>query len=80
MSAIGLEAFLARLYTDAALRESFLSSPRAACSGADLNPAEIEALVRIDRDGLILAARSIGGKRDARRRPRTPSRWRWRRA
>ena len=79
MSAIGLESFLARLYTDPALRSTFLSDPRATCAGADLTPAEIESLVAIDRDGLILAARSIASKRDSYQRPQAP-RWRswWR--
>ena len=79
MSAIGLEAFLARLYTDSALRSSFLADPRLTCAGYDLTPVEIEALAAADRDGMILAARSIAVKRETYLRPRARS-WRpWRR-
>ncbi len=80
MSAIGLEAFLARLYTDSALRSSFLADPRAACARFDLTAAEIEGLAAMDRDGVVLAARSIAVKRESYLRPRARSWWPWRRA
>ncbi|MFM9881389.1 MAG: Os1348 family NHLP clan protein [Burkholderiales bacterium] len=80
MSAIGLEAFLAHLYTDSAFREAFLADPHAACSGAELTAAEIESIVAIDRDGLILAAQSIAKKRESYRRPRARRWWPWRQA
>ncbi len=80
MSATGLEAFLARIYTDTALLESFLADPHAACSGAALTAAEIEFIVAIDRDGLILAVRSIAKKRESYRRPQSRRWWPWRQA
>jgi hypothetical protein len=67
MSAPGVEAFLARLYSDAALRESFLQDDKtgAKTAMADLSLTEIEqaALLEIDRVGLQMAAASYANKR-----------------
>jgi hypothetical protein len=57
------EAFLARLYVDAAARRQFLDDPRAAAAAAGLSESECDALTRIDRDGLELAAESLARKR-----------------
>jgi hypothetical protein len=65
MSAGNLEAFLARLYTDARLREAFLANPERATRAKGLDATEIEALKNIDRDGLEFAARSYAHKRAA---------------
>jgi hypothetical protein len=63
VSAASLEAFLARLYTDGALRTRFLADPRAEAVRAGLAEADAEALVAIDREGLALAADSVAHKR-----------------
>jgi hypothetical protein len=68
MSAPALEAFLARLYTDEALRRRFLADPRAEAGRAGLSGDEMAALERIDRPGLLMAAESFARKR-ARKRP-----------
>jgi len=65
MSAANLESFLARLYTDARLREAFIANPERATRAKGLDAAEIEALKNIDRDGLAFAARSYAHKRAA---------------
>lgn len=61
------EAYLARLYTDAAERTLFLTDPEARAAAAGLSPAERDALARIDRDGLALAVQSFQRKRDEHR-------------
>lgn len=66
MSAQALEAFLARLYTDADARRDFLADPRGSAARAELEPSEVDGLAAIDRDGLELAARSFEKKRAAR--------------
>jgi hypothetical protein len=58
-----LEAFLARLYVDASLRQAFLADPRAVLAKADLDASEREGLLRIDREGLEQAARALAAKR-----------------
>ncbi len=67
MSAAGVEAFLARLYSDADLRESFLLDNETAVESAstDLQLTETEraALLEIDRAGLQMAAASYANKR-----------------
>ena len=57
------EGYLARLYTDATERERFLADPRGTASAAGLPAADLDALERIDRDGLFLAAESFRKKR-----------------
>jgi hypothetical protein len=70
MSAPGVEAFLACLYSDAALRESFLQDEKTAAKTAmaDLPLTETEraALLEIDRAGLQMAAVSYANKRERR--------------
>lgn len=58
-----LEAFLARLYTDAALRALFLADPMATAAAAGVAPADAACLAAIDRADLELAAASIATKR-----------------
>jgi hypothetical protein len=62
-----LEAFLARLYTDPGLRRDFLARPVETAEAAGVDHLTAIELQRIDRDGLILAARSFEHKRKARR-------------
>ena len=63
MSSPGLETFLARLYSDPDLLDRFLADPDGASRGARLSESERAAVVAIDRDGLVLAARSYARKR-----------------
>ena len=71
MSAAGIEALLAHLYTDEALRARFLASPRAVACEAGLAEDEARALEAIDRVGLELAAESYARKRAAHSRSKT---------
>jgi len=81
VSSPAFEAFLARLYTDGETRQRFLAEPRAVARAAGLGEAECEALERIDREGLVLAAESFGRKRKRRATGDRPSIWRrWLRA
>lgn len=57
------EAYLAKIYTDAAERTQLLADPRARAAAVGLSPEEIDALAAIDRDGLALAAASFSRKR-----------------
>ena len=57
------EMFLARLYTDAALRTRFLAAPRTEARSHGMTEEECAALEQIDRGGLELAARSFAHKR-----------------
>jgi hypothetical protein len=68
MSAPRLEAFLAKIYVDEESRERFLADPRGEAAKAGLEEREIEALEKIDRAGLLLAARSLQRKRQRSRR------------
>jgi hypothetical protein len=63
MSASGVEAFLACLYGDAALRERFLQDDKAAMADLPLTEIERAALLEIDRVGLQMAAVSYANKR-----------------
>lgn len=71
------EAFMVRLYVDAAARQRFLRDPRreAEAPGAHLTPEEVDALARIDRTGLELAAASYAAKRRRAARPGRLRRW-----
>jgi len=64
-----LETFLARLHVDAETRARFLQDPRKESAAAGLSPIEIEAMVRIDRVGLEMAATSLARKK-LKHRPR----------
>ena len=70
MSSPRFEAFLAALYVDADTRQRFLADPRATARHAGLDASEVDALARIDRVGLELAAGSFASKRAGRSRPR----------
>ena len=59
-----LEKFLASLYVDAELRARFLEAPREEAARAGLNEEQCEALTKIDRVGLEMAARSFARKRE----------------
>ena len=77
MSSPALEAFLARLYADAAALERFLADSPAALTDADLAPDDRAALLAIDRSGLVMAARSYRAKRSDRAQSSRPKRvWR----
>jgi len=65
MNAAAMEAFLARLYTDGALRGRFLAAPADVARGAGLDEDAVRALALIDRQGLQLAADSYALKRTA---------------
>ena len=57
------EAFLARLYVDAAFRARFLADPVGEARRAGLDQPTAERLAAIDRKGLELAADSFAAKR-----------------
>lgn len=57
------EAFLARLYTDAAFRERVLANPRREALLGGLDETQAEAIVSIDRVALGFATRSFDRKR-----------------
>jgi len=57
------ELFLARLYTDEALRRKFLDDPSGEALRAGLSAEETKSLEQIDRVGLELAAESYRKKR-----------------
>lgn len=63
MSSATLETTLARLYTDDQFRERFLAGPAQALDHIDLTIEERAALLKMDRDGLALAAASYARKR-----------------
>jgi hypothetical protein len=68
MSSPLLEAFLARLYTDEAALEAFLEMPADEARNAGLAASEVAALLEVDRDGLVMAARGFRVKLQARSR------------
>lgn len=58
-----LEAFLARIYVDAAARAAFLADPVAEARRAGLPDAVARDLVDVDHVGLELHAASLAAKR-----------------
>ncbi|PLY40491.1 hypothetical protein CSZ94_20715 [Janthinobacterium sp. ROICE36] len=82
MSSAALETYLARLYTDGALRDAFLLEPRAQALLQGLSPQEADAMAAMDRIGLQMAAASYRAKRAGRAEAgslaRPVQRW-WRR-
>ena len=70
MSSAALEIYLARLYTETALRERFLADPRLEAQRAGLNTTEVAALANIDTAGLCMAANSYARKRAQHRKPK----------
>ena len=67
MSSPAFEGFLARLYVDADFRACFLADPDGEAAKAGLGQEDREALKKIDREGLALAARSFEAKRSSAR-------------
>jgi len=63
-----VEVFLARLYTDAGLREAFIADPAAVARREGFGGSELEALAATDLVGLRLAAESYARKRAGRTR------------
>ena len=70
MSFTTLEAYLARLYTDATARENFLADPETEARNAGVSDADVVALAGFDKAGLRMAATSYANKRAQHRRPR----------
>ena len=60
-----LEGFLARLYTDAALRAAFRADPGGEAARAGLAAEEVESLARADLTGIELVAQTLRHKRAA---------------
>jgi uncharacterized protein (UPF0276 family) len=60
------ESFLAKIWIEPAERARFLQEPHAAALRAGLRVEQAEALARIDRVGLEMAARSFANKRSKR--------------
>ena len=63
MTGPAFEAFLARIYVDGPTRERFLADPTGEALRAGLSRGEAEALARVDRAGLLMAADSFAAKR-----------------
>ena len=70
MSSAAIEAYLAKLYTDAAAREVFLADPASAARNAGLSAEDAESLHTIDKAGLRMAVASYAHKRAQHRRPK----------
>ena len=68
MSSVALEAYLARLYTDATERENFLADPERAALAAGLPQEDSAALCNVDKVGLRMAAARYSTKRQQHRR------------
>ena len=79
MSSPALETYLARLYTDDALRAAFLLDPRAQALLHGLSSEEAEAMAAMDRIGLQMAAASYRAKRAGRGGQTKPAQRWWRR-
>jgi hypothetical protein len=58
-----LETFLARLFTDAEFREAFINDAHQLAEAQSLDAAELDAVLAIDRPGLLLAAHCFAAKR-----------------
>jgi hypothetical protein len=63
MSTPRFEVFLARVLVDGKFRAAFLADSAQVARAAGLDPAECDALMRIDRAGLLMAAESLQRKR-----------------
>jgi hypothetical protein len=63
MTGPAFEAFLTRIYVDPAARAEFLREPWKTAERAGLSPEECQAMERIDREGLEMAAHSYAKKR-----------------
>ena len=60
---MAVETFLARLYTDSALRAGFLSDPSGVARASGINEMDAQRLAHTDRHGLLLTADSLTAKR-----------------
>ena len=60
------EAYLAKVLIEPDERERFLQDPKGEALRAGLQPAQARALEEIDREGLMMAARSFANKRGKR--------------
>jgi uncharacterized protein len=60
---VGIEALLARIYTDEELRARFLAAPEEVAMHENLSAEDVTALAAIDRTGLEMAASSFARKR-----------------
>ncbi len=63
MGAIAVETLMAALYTNHALRRTFLSDPRPVLDRYDLTAEERASLLSTDKPGLVLAGNSFAYKR-----------------
>ncbi|MDZ5634956.1 hypothetical protein [Janthinobacterium sp. GMG1] len=79
MSSPALETYLAKLYTDDALRAAFLLDPHAQALLHGLSLQDAEAMAAMDRVGLQMAAASYRAKRSAHGSRATPAQPWWRR-
>lgn len=61
-----IEAFLARVYVDAAFRDAFLTDPVGAARRAGLPETVARDLATVDAAGIRMQAASFASKRDAR--------------
>jgi len=61
-----IEVYMARLYTDAKLRDEFVANPVAQLKISGLNEESIQVLKDMDMQGLLLAGKSYQHKRDFR--------------
>ena len=68
MSAQTFELTLAKLYTDPDFRKLFLNDPQSALAACELTPTERNALLAIDKAGLIMASHSFMHKREKRKK------------
>ena len=66
MSTPRFESFLAKIYVDEEARVRFLADARGEALKAGLTDEEVDAVVKIDRVGLDLLAKSLERKRGRR--------------
>lgn len=71
MNSEKIEYFLAQLYTDERLLKFFLENPTKTLLNHDLSDEEKDALQKIDREGLQMAAKSYMSKRKKRQHPKS---------
>lgn len=62
-----IEIYMARLYTDAGLRDEFVANPIAQLKISGLSEESIQVLKDMDMQGLLLAGKSYQHKRDFRK-------------
>lgn len=69
-ASVAVEAYLAKLFADPIERKKFLSDPASAAIDAGLSDTDANALRRIDKVGLRMAAASYAHKREQHRLPK----------